>query len=167
MLKKNKQLCPICNESIEKENIKKYSLNDTTVTDSRATKNGSMIRRRRVCSCGSGLRFTTYGRIHRPELTVVKRNGQITLFNKERIFQSVKIALNGCIDQEKKTEQVSNEVNEKIQDIGKDSVPTKTIGEFILKSLKERDKIGYVRFYGVFKKINDPKEYKKIVDTLH
>ena len=167
MLKKNKQLCPICNESIEKKNIKKYNLNDTTVTDSRATKNGSMIRRRRVCGCGSGLRFTTYERIHIPELTVVKRNGQITPFNKERIFQSVRIALNGCVDQEKKAEQISIEVNEKIQDIGKGSVPTKTIGEFILKALKEKDKIGYVRFYGVFKKVSDPKEYKRIVDTLH
>ena len=167
MLKKNKQLCPICNESNQKKKIQSFSLNDTTVTDSRVTKNGSMIRRRRLCTCGSGYRFTTYERIHRPELTVVKRNGQIIPFNKERIFQSVKVALNGCIDQEKKTEQISNEVNEKIQDIGKDSVPTKTIGEFILKALKERDKIGYVRFYGVFKKVNDPKEYKRIVDTLH
>jgi Predicted transcriptional regulator, consists of a Zn-ribbon and ATP-cone domains len=167
MLKKNKQLCPICNESVQKKSIKTFNLNDTAVTDSRVTKNGTMIRRRRLCSCGSGYRFTTYERIHRPELTVVKRNGQIIPFNKERIYQSVKIALNGCVDQEKKTEQVSNEVNEKIQDIGKDSVPTKKIGEFILKALKERDKIGYVRFYGVFNKVNDPKEYKKIVDTLH
>ena len=167
MLKKNKQLCPICNESNQKKKIQSFSLNDTTVTDSRVTKNGTMIRRRRLCTCGSGYRFTTYERIHRPELTVVKRNGQIIPFNKERIFQSVKVALNGCIDQEKKTEQISNEVNEKIQDIGRDSVPTKTIGEFILKALKERDKIGYVRFYGVFKKVNDPKEYKRIVDTLH
>ena len=167
MLKKNKELCPICNESNQKKKIQSFSLNDTTVTDSRVTKNGTMIRRRRLCTCGSGYRFTTYERIHRPELTVVKRNGQIIPFNKERIFQSVKVALNGCIDQEKKTELISNEVNEKIQDIGKDSVPTKTIGEFILKALKERDKIGYVRFYGVFKKVNDPKEYKRIVDTLH
>ena len=167
MLKKNKQLCPICNESNQKKKMQSFSLNDTTVTDSRVTKNGTMIRRRRLCTCGSGYRFTTYERIHRPELTVVKRNGQIIPFNKEIIFQSVKVALNGCIDQEKKTEQISNEVNEKIQDIGKDSVPTKTIGEFILKALKERDKIGYVRFYGVFKKVNDPKEYKRIVDTLH
>jgi len=167
MLKKNRQLCSICNESIKKKIDKQFNLNDTSVTDSRSTKNGTMIRRRRVCSCGSGHRFTTYERIHRPELAVVKRNGQILPFNRERIFQSVRIALNGCIDQEKKTEQISNEVNEKIQDIGKDTVQTKTIGEFILKSLKERDKIGYVRFYGVFKKINDPKEYKKIVDTLH
>ena len=167
MLKKIKQLCPICNESIQKKDMKVFNLNNTTVTDSRVTKNGSMIRRRRVCTCGSGYRFTTYEKIHRPELTVIKRNGQIIPFSKERIFQSVTVALNGCIDQEKKTEQISNEVNEKIQDIGKDSVPTKTIGEFILKALKERDKIGYVRFYGVFKKVNDPKEYKRIVDTLH
>ena len=167
MLKKIKQLCPICNESIQKKDMKVFNLNNTTVTDSRVTKNGSMIRRRRVCTCGSGYRFTTYEKIHSPELTVIKRNGQIIPFSKERIFQSVKVALNGCVDQEKKTEQISNEVNEKIQDIGKDSVQTKKIGEFILKALKERDKMGYVRFYGVFKKVTDPKEYKRIVDTLH
>ena len=154
-------------ENVEKKGIKNFNLNNTTVTDSRVTKSGSMIRRRRICACGSGYRFTTYERIYRPELTVIKRNGQIIPFNKERIFQSVKIALNGCVDQEKKVEQISNEVNEKIQDIGKDSVPTKTIGEYILKALKERDKMGYVRFYGVFKKVTDPKEYKRIVDTLH
>ena len=117
MLKKNRQLCSICNESIKKKIDKQFNLNNTSVTDSRSTKNGTMIRRRRVCSCGSGHRFTTYERIHRPELAVVKRNGQIIPFNRERIFQSVRIALNGCIDQEKKTEQVSNEVNEKIQDL--------------------------------------------------
>ena len=167
MLKKIKQLCPICNESIQKKDMKVFNLNNTTVTDSRVTKNGSMIRRRRVCTCGSGYRFTTYEKIHRPELTVIKRNGQIIPFSKERIFQSVKIALNGCIDQDKKTEQIANEVNEKVQGLGKDNIPTKTIGEFILKALKEKDKSGYVRFYSVFKKVNDPKEYKRIVDTLH
>ena len=45
----------------------------------------------------------------------IKRNGQIIPFNKDRLYQSIKIALNGCTDQEKKVEQVSNEVNEKIQ----------------------------------------------------
>ena len=70
-------------------------------------------------------------------------------------------------DLPKLPEQIANEVNEKVQGLGKDNIPTKTIGEFILKALKEKDKIGYVRFYGVFKKVNDPKEYKRIVDTLH
>ena len=86
MLKKIKQLCPICNESIEKKGAKSFNLNDTNVTDSRVTRNGSMIRRRRLCSCGSGTRFTTYEKIYRPELAVVKRNGQIIPFNKEYDF---------------------------------------------------------------------------------
>ena len=71
------------------------------------------------------------------------------------------------MDELKKTEEISNEVYSKIQNLGEDSVPTKKIGNFILQALKEKDKIGYVRVYGVFKKIADPKEYKKIVDTLH
>ena len=127
--------------------MKVFNLNNTTVTDSRVTKNGSMIRRRRVCTCGSGYRFTTYERIHRPELTVIKRNGQIIPFSKERIFQSVKVALNGCVDQEKKTEQISNEVNEKIKDIGKDSVPTKKIGEFKKWFIKIRIRIRISFYY--------------------
>ena len=146
--------CPFCGNT------------DTQVKDSRPAEDHVSIRRRRSCPACTG-RFTTYERVYRPEMSVIKRNGQISPFNKERIFQSVRIALNGCVDQEKKTEQISNEVNEKIQDIGKDSVPTKTIGEYILKALKETDKMGYVRFYGVFKKVTDPKEYKRIVDTLH
>ena len=148
-------ICPFCREK------------DTSVVDSRPSEDGTAIRRRRLCGCERKERFTTFERVQFQELTVIKRNGQIIPFSKERIFQSVKVALNGCVDQEKKTEQISNEVNEKIQDIGKDSVPTKKIGEFILKALKERDKMGYVRFYGVFKKVTDPKEYKRIVDTLH
>ena len=165
MLKKTSKYCPICNESLQNKKATMTDLNNTTVTDSRVTKNGTAIRRRRSCDCGT--RFTTYEKIYKPELSVVKRNGQTIPFNKERIYRSVKIALNGCVDQDEKTEQISNEVYDKVQDLGKNSIPTKKIGEFILNALKERDKIGYVRFYGVFNKVNDPKEYKKIVDTLH
>ena len=160
--------CPICNESLEGKQVKKqseYNLNDTSVTDSRVTKNGSMIRRRRLCMCGN--RFTTYEKVDKPQLNVVKRNGQVIPFDSDRIYNSLKIALNGCSDQLKKTEEISAEVLDKVQNLGKDSVPTKQIGDFILKALKQKDKIGYVRFYGVFKKVADPKEYKKIIDTLH
>ena len=157
--------CPICNQSAQSRKTSSFNLNDTNVTDSRVTKKGTMIRRRRTCVCGS--RFTTYEKIDKPQLQVVKSNGQILPFDKERIYKSIKTALNGCNDETKKTEQISEEILDKVQNLGIDSVPTKKIGNFILKALKERDKIGYVRFYGVFKKVNDPKEYKKIVDTLH
>jgi transcriptional repressor NrdR len=166
MLNKLKK-CPICNETLNKKKLGSSNLNNTSVIDSRVTKNGTMIRRRRMCSCGSNYRFTTYEKIEKPQLNVVKRNGQIIPFDRDRIYNSLKIALNGCVDELKKTEEISNEVYSKIQNLGEDSVPTKKIGNFILQALKEKDKIGYVRFYGVFKKIADPKEYKKIVDTLH
>ena len=166
MLNKLKK-CPICNELLGKEKIENFNLNSTSVIDSRVTKNGTMIRRRRKCGCGSNYRFTTYEKIEKPQLNVVKRNGQIIPFDRDRIYNSLKIALNGCADELKKTEEISNEVYNKVQDLGKDSVPTKKIGNFILQALKTKDKIGYVRFYGVFKKIADPKDYKKIVDTLH
>ena len=166
MLNKLKK-CPICNETLNKKKLGSSNLNNTSVIDSRVTKNGTMIRRRRMCSCGSNYRFITYEKIEKPQLNVVKRNGQIIPFDRDRIYNSLKIALNGCVDELKKTEEISNEVYSKIQNLGEDSVPTKKIGNFILQALKEKDKIGYVRFYGVFKKIADPKEYKKIVDTLH
>ena len=53
--------CPICNQSAQSRKTSSFNLNDTNVTDSRVTKNGSMIRRRRTCVCGS--RFTTYEKI--------------------------------------------------------------------------------------------------------
>ena len=159
--------CPICNQELPKKKVSVFNLNDTTVTDSRSTKNGTMIRRRRKCSCGSGYRFTTYEKIERQELSVIKRNGQVIPFNRERIDNSIRVALNGLVDENRKHQEISEEVFEKIQKLNINSVSTKKIGEFILKALKEKDKVGYIRFYGVFKKVADPKDYKKIVDTLH
>ena len=164
MLKKTSK-CPICSQNIKDAKIRSFNLNDTNVTDSRITKNGTMIRRRRLCGCGN--RFTTYEKVDKPQINVIKSNGQILPFDKERLYKSIKTALNGCVDEIKKTDEISEEIFEKVQNLGKDTVTTKKIGDLILRVLKEKDKIGYVRFYGVFKKISDPKEYKKIVDTLH
>ena len=164
MLKKTSK-CPICSQRLENNKKTTFNLNDTSVTDSRVTKKGTMIRRRRLCKCGN--RFTTYEKVDKPQFNVIKSNGQIIPFNKDRIYNSIKTALNGCIDETKKTEEISEEICEKVQKLGEDAISTKKIGDLILKLLKEKDKIGYVRFYGVFKKVLDPKDYKKIVDTLH
>ena len=164
MLKKSTK-CPMCGQPSENDKKVRFNLNDTNVTDSRVTKNGVMIRRRRKCNCGN--RFTTYEKIDKPQLNVMKNNGQILPFDKDRLYNSIKTALNGCIDEIKKSDEISEEIYEKVQKLGQDAVSTKKIGDLILKSLKKRDKIGYVRFYGVFKKVSDPKDYKKIVDTLH
>ena len=64
---------------------------DTSVVDSRPTEDGTAIRRRRLCSCGE--RFTTFERVQFRELTVVKKNGRKSSFDREKLSKSIYVAL--------------------------------------------------------------------------
>ena len=74
-------LCPFCKER------------DTSVVDSRPTEDGTAIRRRRVCECDRKERFTTFERVQFRELTVVKKNGRKSSFDREKLAKSIFIAL--------------------------------------------------------------------------
>ena len=74
-------ICPFCREK------------DTSVVDSRPTEDGTAIRRRRVCTCGGGQRFTTFERVQFRELTVIKKNGRRTPFDREKLAKSLFTAL--------------------------------------------------------------------------
>jgi len=74
-------LCPFCKER------------DTSVVDSRPTEDGTAIRRRRVCGCDRKERFTTFERVQFRELTVVKKNGRKSSFDREKLAKSIFIAL--------------------------------------------------------------------------
>ena len=70
-------LCPFCREK------------DTSVVDSRPTEDGTAVRRRRACTCGGGQRFTTFERVQFRELTIVKKNGRKTPFEREKLAKSI------------------------------------------------------------------------------
>ena len=72
-------ICPFCKKD------------DTSVVDSRPTEDGSTIRRRRLCNCGE--RFTTFERVQFRELTVIKKNGRKSVFDREKLSKSIYIAL--------------------------------------------------------------------------
>ena len=74
-------LCPFCRKK------------DTSVVDSRPTEDGTAIRRRRFCNCNGGMRFTTFERVQFRELTVVKKNGRKSTFDREKLSKSIYIAL--------------------------------------------------------------------------
>ena len=74
-------ICPFCREK------------DTSVVDSRPTEDGTAIRRRRVCTCGGGQRFTTFERVQFRELTVIKKNGRRSPFDREKLAKSLFTAL--------------------------------------------------------------------------
>ena len=69
-------LCPFCREK------------DTSVVDSRPTEDGTAIRRRRFCNCNGGQRFTTFERVQFRELTVIKKNGRKSQFDREKLAKS-------------------------------------------------------------------------------
>ena len=73
-------LCPFCREK------------DTSVVDSRPCEEGTAVRRRRLCTCHGGMRFTTFERIQFQELTVIKGNGKREPFDREKLSKSVRIA---------------------------------------------------------------------------
>ena len=72
-------ICPICKKG------------DTSVVDSRPTEDGTTIRRRRLCTCGQ--RFTTFERVQFRELTVIKKNGRRSAFDREKLAKSLFTAL--------------------------------------------------------------------------
>ena len=74
-------LCPFCREK------------DTSVVDSRPAEDGTAIRRRRFCTCSGGQRFTTFERVQFRELTVIKKNGRRTPFDREKLAKSLFTAL--------------------------------------------------------------------------
>ncbi len=74
-------LCPFCREK------------DTSVVDSRPTEDGTAIRRRRFCNCNGGQRFTTFERVQFRELTVIKKNGRKSQFDREKLAKSLFVAL--------------------------------------------------------------------------
>ena len=103
-------ICPFCREK------------DTSVVDSRPTEDGTAIRRRRICACGGGQRFTTFERVQFRELTVIKKNGRRSPFDREKLAKSLFTAL--------KKRPIDNDTIEKVvSKIMKSQVPAARFGE--------------------------------------
>ena len=111
--------CPFCSNQ------------DSQVKDSRPTEDNTAIRRRRICDqCGS--RFTTFERIQLRDLIVLKTNGKKEVFDRDKMFRSLSLALRKRnIDQEK-IEKIVNAIVRKLENFGDTEVKSTLIGEYIL-----------------------------------
>ncbi|OCC15905.1 Ribonucleotide reductase transcriptional regulator NrdR [Dissulfuribacter thermophilus] len=134
--------CPFCQEP------------DTRVVDSRPSRDGRAIRRRRECvSCGK--RFTTYERVEEFHPLVIKKDGRREPFNRTKIIEGI---LKACekrpigLDQ---IEEFVTEFEKEIQDKGEREIPSNKIGEKVMAKLKEWDDVAYVRFASVYKQFKD------------
>ncbi len=147
-------LCPFCREK------------DTSVVDSRSTEDGAAVRRRRSCTCGGGQRFTTFERVQFRELTVVKKNGRKSPFEREKLAKSIFIALKKRPIDNDTVERFVSKVSRELEEMGQSEIQSSVIGKLVMDGLKEMDKIAYIRFASVYTNFKEVEDFEEYVGKL-
>ena len=142
--------CPFC------------GTDDTQVKDSRASEDGSSIRRRRLCSsCGS--RFTTFERIQLRDLIVVKRNGTKDTFDREKVVKSMEIALRKRRVENEIIERAQNGIVRQLESSGETEISSDHIGELVMNALSQIDHVAYIRYASVYRNFREASDFGKFV----
>lgn len=138
---------------------------ETQVKDSRNTDDNSSVRRRRECpECGS--RFTTFERVQLRELVVVKKNGEKTLFDRDKLEKSIALAVRKRPISAERVEKIVNSLQRKFESSGESEITTKEIGESVMEALSHLDNIAYIRFASVYKDFRSIKDLEDFVATI-
>ena len=148
-------ICPFCREK------------DTSVVDSRPTEDGTAIRRRRICACAGGQRFTTFERVQFRELTVIKKNGRRSPFDREKLAKSLFTALKKRPIDNDTIEKVVSKISRELEELGQSEIQSNTIGKKVMDALKELDKIAYIRFASVYTNFKEVGEFEEVIEQLH
>lgn len=135
------------------------------VIDSRTSKDGGSIRRRREClSCGR--RFTSYETVEEIVPMVVKKDGRREAFERAKILGGLKKACEKRPISMNDLEGLVDSIEKKLTGMGVKEIPSSWIGEEVMSSLREMDKVAYVRFASVYRQFKDINEFLQEVRTL-
>lgn len=147
--------CPKCHE-----------LGKDRVLESRESPGSETIRRRRECGeCGE--RFTTYERIERPTLLVVKRDGSQELFDRKKLGESLVRAVGKFFASPSYLEELVSEVEEEAYKRAEENaIRSVDIGEMILDGLAEKNEVAYIRFASVYRNFKNLKEFESELERL-
>jgi len=138
--------CPFCNNLEDK------------VVDSRESKEGEAIRRRREClACER--RYTTYERIDEVPYMVVKKDGRREKFDRQKVLAGLLKACEKRPVSMGRLADMVNQVETKVSDSPDREISTIEIGEFLMESLRDLDKIAYVRFASVYRDFQDEQAF--------
>lgn len=145
--------CPFCREL------------GNRVIDSRLTKDGGVIRRRRACSkCQR--RFTTYERVEEVLPLVVKKDDRREVYDRFKVISGLKKACEKRPVSADQIEQASDRVERVVQDRGEKEVPSSVIGEALMRELHGLDQVAYVRFASVYRSFEDVGEFMRELEDL-
>ncbi len=138
---------------------------ETQVKDSRPSDDHSAIRRRRICpDCGG--RFTTFERVQLRELTVVKRSGRRTPFDREKLVRSVEIALRKRPVEAERVERMINGIVRQLESSGETEIASETIGQLIMDGLRNLDGVAYIRFASVYRNFRETRDFETLIGEL-
>jgi transcriptional repressor NrdR len=135
------------------------------VIDSRATREGRAIRRRREC-IGCGSRFTTYEYVENASVAVVKRDGKREAFSREKVIAGISRACEKRPISLNQIEEIVDRMETEMQKRAPGEIPSKLIGEFVMEELQGIDEVAYVRFASVYRHFKDVNEFLDEIQGL-
>jgi transcriptional repressor NrdR len=142
--------CPFCGSE------------ESQVKDSRPSEDGAAIRRRRLCpDCGG--RFTTFERVQLRELTILKRSGRRTPFERDKLARSIAIALRKRPVDPERIEQMISTIVRQLESMGETELPSSAVGELVMKQLKQLDDVAYVRYASVYRDFRETQDFARFL----
>jgi transcriptional repressor NrdR len=138
---------------------------DTKVLDSRPISDGMAIRRRRECTkCET--RFSTHEEMEILDLTVIKRDGRTQPYMREKIESGIRKAFEKRPLSRDDFHSLISGIEQDIQKTGKEQILAKDLGGIVMKRIKTRDQVAYIRFASVYRQFADVEEFVKEAKKL-
>lgn len=145
-------LCPKCKHD------------DTRVLDSRDSREGKEIRRRRKCA-KCGYRFTTFERVETTSFIVIKKDNSRESYSREKLERGIWKACEKRPVTKEQVDKILNELEEEWSKMGKE-IPAKVIGEGIMEKMRTLDEVAYIRFASVYRHFRDIETFRKELQKL-
>ncbi len=138
---------------------------DDKVIDSRASREGATIRRRRECAA-CGFRFTTYEELEHEGLMVLKRDGRHEEFSREKLLSGIKKACQKRPISPKIMEDLAEKIVDEVTSKYEREVPAEAVGKLVMQHLREIDEVAYVRFASVYRRFQEATDFVQEVKKL-
>ncbi|MBN1282696.1 MAG: transcriptional repressor NrdR [Proteobacteria bacterium] len=138
---------------------------DSKVIDSRLSKDGLIIRRRRECE-GCGKRFTTYERVEEPLPAVAKKDGRREAFDRAKIASGIKKACEKRPVSTETIDAVVDRIERWALELGEAEIKSQDIGARVMSELHDLDEVAYVRFASVYRSFKDISEFMHELSDL-
>ena len=138
---------------------------DNRVVDTRASRGGRAVRRRRECTvCGT--RFTTYEYVEERPIQVLKRSGSVEDFDRGKLLAGVRTACAKRPVSASEMEALADEIEDAVSRYAGVEVPSEKLGEMVMERLRSLDRVAFVRYASVYRNFQDAGEFQEIVDEM-